>query len=92
MNCLIFIEQTKNSFELINFSEMVDQLGVGPFGIDAFVEIHENSVLARQIVVEDTLHVAVSTDRLPDVSAPTPLGSQLDGLEPVDVLCDGDMR
>lgn len=56
-----------------------------PFGENALVQIHENSVLLSDRPVQNDLHMAMSAEWLLDVASATVLGPQLHWLEPLNV-------
>ena len=68
------------------FFKIIRHFRIDPFRIDSLVEIHEDSILTGQVVVECALHVTVSSERLSDMTSFAPFRSQLDWLEPINVL------
>lgn len=68
-------------------SKIVRDFIVRPFGEDSLVQVHEHTVLALDNIVELTLHVTMRSQSFANVTVSAPLGSKLNRLKPVDVLC-----
>ena len=71
---------------LLHVVIMLDIGIIGPLGINSLVQVHQDSVLLRNLTIKDTLHVTMCSQGFLDMTSPTILSSQLHGFEPVDVL------